>query len=120
MPVCLHCGEIGSEGALFCAKCGYTLPQPGAEATTTPLATRSPVPGAPVPAAGVAPAPVAVVPPRVAGPYVPSGVYAAPAPATAGAVGPMSPPPNAKYCSRCGTAISAAAVYCPVCQNPQA
>ena len=40
VPVCLHCGELGPDGALFCTKCGYTLPQADAGSGTVP-STRS-------------------------------------------------------------------------------
>ncbi len=121
MPVCLHCGEIGAEGALFCGKCGYTLPQPGSEAAPpAPTAARPPGPVTPSPAPAAAAAPAGVLPPRASAPYAPVGVYAVPVAGAPGAVGPMPAPPNAKYCARCGTLISAAAVYCPVCQQPQA
>ncbi|HYA70349.1 MAG TPA: hypothetical protein VEH28_03155 [Thermoplasmata archaeon] len=121
MTVCLHCGELASEGALFCAKCGYTLPQ--VDTTTSGATTAAaPVASSPVPAGGAAPPPPP--PPAGAAPvgapwiYAPSG-YAVLAPPVPGAVGPMPPPPAGKYCIRCRAVISRVAVYCPVCQQPQ-
>ncbi len=112
VPVCLHCGEMGSEGALFCGKCGYTLPQTEAGAPAGAYSGRLP-PASPVPPA----------PPTIAsggwGPVVPPGAYAAPTDAVPGAVGAIPPPPFAKYCVRCAALISSPAVYCPVCQQPQ-
>lgn len=112
VPVCLHCGEVAPDGTLFCTKCGYTLPQtPGA-------ATAPPAGAAPV----TAPPPTSVTPPTIGpawGPVVPPGSYAAPVNAMPGAVGALLPPPGAKLCARCATPISIAAVYCPVCQQPQ-
>ncbi len=52
-------------------------------------------------------------PPLLVNPSAPA-IYAAPAGA-----GPIPPPPSGKYCVRCRTIISRAAVYCPVCQQPQ-
>ena len=119
MPVCQHCGEVGAEGALFCGNCGYTLPQAGVEPVPGGPPRAAPAAATPGPPPLVRSAPVAVVPPQSTGAYVPAGAYAAPVAAAVGAVGPIPPPPNAKYCSRCGTLIAAAAVYCPVCQQPQ-
>jgi RNA polymerase subunit RPABC4/transcription elongation factor Spt4 len=122
VPVCLHCGELAPEGALFCTKCGFTLPQ--LDASVSPNAP----PGAPGARPGPAVGPP-VSPPFGAptggrtsvgfGPVTPPGAYAYPAATVPGAVGPIPPPPNAKYCVRCGTLISRPAVYCPVCQSPQ-
>lgn len=114
MPVCLHCGELALDGALFCTKCGYTLPQEGLGPVPVPARGAIPV-GAPpasraVPVAPVGPAYVNFSPPTA---------YAAPAAVVPGAVGPIPPPPSAKYCVKCRTVISQAAVYCPVCQQPQ-
>lgn len=108
MAVCQHCGEPGVAGALFCTKCGFTLPQ--GEATAPPAA---PTPSAPVPplAAGTGPAGYPTL--------LPAMPYLAPAASVPGAVGPVAPPPSAKFCVRCGTAIAQSAVYCPVCQQPQ-
>ncbi|HTW39377.1 MAG TPA: hypothetical protein VMF04_00740 [Thermoplasmata archaeon] len=114
MPVCLHCGEIGADGALFCAKCGYTLPQ----------ADGMPLPPPPNPTRA-APPPVATpVAPVFRPPYgVPATTFGTPAayPIAPGAAPtpPMAPPPSGKYCVRCRTIISRAAIYCPVCQQPQ-
>ena len=114
MPVCLHCGEIAPDGALFCGKCGYTLPQPGADAAPAPV---GPTAAARPPPVVAPPAPAAVAPP--VGTYLPAGPYAVRADPVAGAVPPIPPPPNAKYCTRCATPIARAAVFCPVCQQPQ-
>ncbi|HTW56205.1 MAG TPA: hypothetical protein VMG36_07205 [Thermoplasmata archaeon] len=116
MAVCLHCGEAGAPGALFCTKCGYTLPQGNAAplAPPTPLSVAAPGSGAPGSAPGAPYRPVAPAP--FAYPYAPHMTIAAVPP---GAVGPGPPPPNAKYCIRCGSAIAQPAVYCPVCQQPQ-
>ncbi len=115
MPTCLHCGELGPEGALFCPKCGYTLPQSDSSGAL-------PRPGTPIPATRTAapgvPAPLPPIPPRYV-PVAPPGAYAAPVAAVPGAVGPIAPPRFAKYCVRCGTVIAQPAVYCPVCQQPQ-
>lgn len=112
MPVCLHCGELAEEGALFCAKCGYTLPQTAADARPLATAPLGPAPVVPPPfSPGATLRPMAAV--------VPPGAYAAPAVSIPGAVAAIPPPPNAKYCTRCATLISSAAVYCPVCQQPQ-
>jgi len=105
VTVCLHCGEIGPDGALFCAKCGYTLPQVDANAGTTSAPLPPPPPGG-----GVGGLRLASAAP-VSGPYV--------VPAAPGAAGPIAPPPSGKFCVRCRTIISRAAVYCPVCQQPQ-
>lgn len=112
VAVCQHCGEMGAEGALFCGKCGYTLPQTSESAAPLPH-----IPAAvPPPRAMAGP-----TPPTAAGwgPVVPPGAYAAPIDAVPGAVGSMPPPPSAKACVRCAALISAPAVYCPVCQQPQ-
>jgi RNA polymerase subunit RPABC4/transcription elongation factor Spt4 len=116
VSVCLHCGELATDGALFCTKCGYTLPQvdaavgiTGSPAAGAPLGTSSPPASPASPAAPSAGIPVAY----------PLGGYATLAPPTAGAVGPIAPPPAGKYCIRCRTIISRAAVFCPVCQQPQ-
>jgi RNA polymerase subunit RPABC4/transcription elongation factor Spt4 len=113
MVTCLHCGEAGPQGALFCPKCGFTLPQGDAPGTTAPpLSAPARVPGGNAPAS-VASSPLPYVP------VAPPGAYAAPVAAVPGAVGPIRPPPLAKYCVRCGTLIAQPAVYCPVCQQPQ-
>lgn len=126
MAVCLHCGELGPDGALFCPKCGYTLPQvePAPTPAATPPGASAASAGSPPPAV-VAPPPgvprAFPVPPAVAPYFYPGGgpplAYVAPLPP--GAVGPIPPPPGGKYCTRCRTVISFAAVYCPVCQQPQ-
>lgn len=110
VPVCLHCGELGAEGALFCPKCGYTLPQSGG----APAAAPPPV-APPTPRSG----PATPYPAATWGPVVPPGAYAAPSASVPGAVGAIPPPPSAKYCVRCASLISAPAVYCPICQQPQ-
>jgi len=46
--------------------------------------------------------------------------HVAVAPGPPGSMGPIAPPPNAKFCTRCGNLIARPAVYCPVCQQPQA
>ena len=38
MSTCLHCGETGPDGALFCPKCGYTIMRRGANVVTSNLA----------------------------------------------------------------------------------
>ncbi len=115
MPVCLHCGELAPEGALFCVKCGYTLPQVGAPAPSpTPASVP---PAAPAPMGYLPPPPPSFVPPPR---YAPMGApvpYAVPVPP--GAVGPIPAPPSGKYCVHCRAIIAAAAAYCPVCQRPQ-
>jgi len=112
VPVCLHCGEISSEGALFCAKCGYTLPQEESPVSTIPAGPRGAVAAAPLPPtppSGIARHGFAS---SLGGP----GSVSVPTP---GAAPPIPPPPSAKYCVRCATLISRVAVYCPVCQQPQ-
>jgi len=124
MTVCLHCGELASEGALFCTKCGYTLPQvdPSAKPATPASITAATPSGTPPLVASPSPAPVM---PIVAAPiafgwnYTPTGYAVLAPPPVPGAVGPMPPPPAGKYCIRCRTIISRVAVYCPVCQQPQ-
>jgi len=108
VAACLHCGEPGPPGALFCTKCGFTLPQGSGDATSG-----EPRAAAPPPSPPLAPAPTGY--PVV----IPSVPYLLPASSIPGAVGPVPPPPNAKYCTRCGTMIAQPAVYCPVCQQPQ-
>ncbi|MGA8663721.1 MAG: zinc-ribbon domain-containing protein [Thermoplasmata archaeon] len=120
MSVCQHCGELAPEGALFCVKCGFTLPQAGVAG----VGGQAPSPPAPVglwvsgSSAGGSP----VAPPLTPGAPPP------PAPASRPLVTPppvppssayWPPPPNGKYCVRCGTLIARPAVYCPVCQQPQ-
>lgn len=119
VAVCLHCGELAPDGALFCAKCGYTLPQ----VDTAPPAPSHALPGTATPS--VPPTSPPTSPPTVAprppaySPMASPTVYAAPALTIPGGVGPIAPPPSAKYCVRCRTIIARAAVYCPVCQQPQ-
>lgn len=116
MAVCLHCGEPGAPGALFCTKCGYTLPQ-GAAGPAAPFPLGSGVTPAPGTPAGAPPPPFRpAAPAPFAYPYAPHLAIASFPP---GAVGPSLPPPNAKYCVRCGSVIAQPAVYCPVCQQPQ-
>ena len=117
VPVCLHCGELNPDGALFCTKCGFTLPQVESAPTpvTSPSASPAPTTTPSIPPSGVATAShPAYVYPSPGGP----SPYLAPLPP--GAVGPIAPPPAGKYCIHCRTIISQAAVYCPVCQRPQA
>ncbi len=124
MPVCLHCGELASDGALFCAKCGYTLPQTGVGTGAPPLTpgvplgtaapSSGPPPPAPIPAAQPAPYPPGLPAPPYVVPV--SGPTGAPPP---GISGPIPPPPSGKYCVHCRTIIARAAAYCPVCQQPQ-
>jgi RNA polymerase subunit RPABC4/transcription elongation factor Spt4 len=126
VPVCLHCGQIAPDGALFCPKCGFTLPQ--GDGTPGPSIPRpaAPYSGSASPSAG------SPTSPPLSSPTPPSSVSptAIPMPpptdpATAPPAGPnyfltrIPPPPNGKYCVRCGTLISRPAVYCPVCQQPQ-
>jgi RNA polymerase subunit RPABC4/transcription elongation factor Spt4 len=110
VPVCLHCGEIGADGALFCAKCGYTLPQvqesPGSPQLPSPPPPPSPTGSGYLPFPGSPSANSPAAYPTSGGP-------------TGTPTGPMPPPPSGKYCVRCRTIISKAAVYCPVCQQPQ-
>jgi len=113
VPVCLHCGETGPVGALFCTKCGYTLPQ--STGAPDPLASSGSIAGGGAVPPGGYPTPPATSPYPM---LVPTGPYLVAAP-FAGAVGPLPPPPNAKFCTRCGTIIAQPAVYCPVCQHPQ-
>ncbi len=117
MPVCLHCGEIGADGALFCGKCGYTLPQEGVAPSSTAPARAAGLPPGPTPVPRLPSIPVA--PPPAVPPYAPTVTYATPVGPGASTVGPIPPPANAKYCVRCATLIARAAVYCPVCQQPQ-
>lgn len=114
MVVCLHCGELAPDGALFCTKCGFTLPQVDPRAAGVPAPAGPPASAAP----STPPAPAAVSPGYAYGGRPPMVPYALAIPA--GAVPAVPPPPGAKYCVRCRTIISAAAVYCPVCQQPQA
>jgi RNA polymerase subunit RPABC4/transcription elongation factor Spt4 len=114
VPVCLHCGELNPDGGLFCTKCGYTLPQVG---STPPVPPPAPAPGSSSPLQS--PPPTRPAPPFPYPTAGPMGAYAVPAPSIPGAVGPIPPPPSAKYCVRCRTIIARAAVYCPVCQQPQ-
>lgn len=116
MAVCLHCGEPGVPGALFCTKCGYTLPQGAPAPAPSPVALAGPGSPAAVPSPAAAPAYRPAVAAPFAYPYAPHLVIAAVPP---GASGPTMPPPNAKYCVRCGSVIAQPAVYCPVCQQPQ-
>ena len=122
VPVCLHCGQLAPEGALFCPKCGFTLPQgeanpspaiprasppfsgtaPASPPASPPLTQYSPPPQSSVPPNAI-PMPPPTVPPGVPGMYLTR----------------IPAPPNGKYCIRCGTLISRPAVYCPVCQQPQ-
>jgi ribosomal protein L40E len=111
VPVCLHCGENGPAGALFCTKCGYTLPQADAASPIPSAVPPPPPPTTRFPTPPIAPGGYPVV--------LPYGPYLVPANAIPGAVGPLPPPPNAKFCTRCGTVIAQPAVYCPVCQQPQ-
>ncbi|MGP8076634.1 MAG: zinc-ribbon domain-containing protein [Thermoplasmata archaeon] len=123
MLVCLHCGELANDGALFCTKCGFTLPQVDTGAGVNPTLPPRPsnLPGnapAPTPLTGV-PSPTMPGPTVGLPPVYPPGGYALLSPPVPGAVGPMPPPPAGKYCIRCRTVISRVAVYCPVCQQPQ-
>lgn len=116
VPVCLHCGELNPDGALFCTKCGFTLPQ--VESPSSPVPPAAP-PTAPPTPPSTSPSPSsAPLRPQYPYPTVGPSPYMAPLPA--GAIGPIAPPPGAKYCVHCRTIISQAAVYCPVCQRPQA
>jgi RNA polymerase subunit RPABC4/transcription elongation factor Spt4 len=122
VPVCLHCGQLAPDGALFCPKCGFTLPQgdvgsPAPAARAGPHASGLGVSSSPP--AAVPASPLSSAPPPNGAPPI-----AMPPPPPA-ATGPglyltrIPPPPNGKYCVRCGTLISRPAVYCPVCQQPQ-
>ena len=120
VPVCLHCGELNPDGALFCTKCGFTLPQvEGSPSSGGPSSAPASTPSA----STAAPSPQSVHPtaPPTGYSYAPSvspPVYLTPLPADA--VGPIAPPLAGKYCIHCRTIISQAAAYCPVCQRPQA
>ena len=114
VAVCLHCGEIGPDGALFCTKCGYTLPQ--ADLAPSPI---SPASAGAVAPARAAPSTSAAPPPAPYGALPPPTAYAVPTTVIPGAVGPIPAPPSGKYCVRCRTIIARSAVYCPVCQQPQ-
>ena len=118
MPVCLHCGELAPDGALFCTKCGYTLPQlePASASAASPASQPSPPAG--TPSEAPRPAPAASRPGYPYPSFEAPSTYLAPTPP--GAVGPMPPPAGGKYCIHSRTIISHAAVYCPVCQRPQA
>ncbi|MGA7649296.1 MAG: zinc-ribbon domain-containing protein [Thermoplasmata archaeon] len=123
MSVCLHCGELASEGALFCTKCGFTLPQVDPSVgnnANLPSSPAPPGPGTPLATSYRVASSPPLPPPSIGIPlsYVPGG-YATLAPPIPGAVGPIPPPPAGKYCIRCRTVISRAAVFCPVCQQPQ-
>ncbi|HXQ79557.1 MAG TPA: zinc-ribbon domain-containing protein [Thermoplasmata archaeon] len=123
MAVCLHCGELVNDGALFCTKCGYTLPQVDttAGASSNPLNRAPLTPGSntgTTPSGASPPPPPPPPPPGFPMSYVPGG-YAMLSPPIPGSVGPIAPPPSGKYCIRCRTVISRVAVYCPVCQQPQ-
>ncbi|MCI4330413.1 MAG: zinc ribbon domain-containing protein [Thermoplasmata archaeon] len=102
MVSCIHCGTQAPEGALFCDRCGRTLPQ---GASSTPMPERS---AGPTPAAVVgysAPLPPPPPPPFLVPPppeFVPPGLVG-----------------RAKHCARCNTLISSVAVVCPVCQADQ-
>ncbi|MFZ0699082.1 MAG: zinc ribbon domain-containing protein [Thermoplasmata archaeon] len=107
MPVCLHCGTLADEGALFCTKCGWTLPQD--ERSVGGMSAARLAPSVPAPSASPPPPFVPMpMPPPTAPPFPPAW------PATPGAY-----PAPGKPCVRCQTRISPAAVYCPVCQSPQ-
>lgn len=127
VPVCLHCGQLAPDGGLFCAKCGFTLPQvdglstsasPVRPSTAEPPPPVSPIRSSPLPASSAVPPA-----PPMASAAIPAAAYTV-GPSTPGAPPPqyltrMQPPSNGKYCIRCGTLISRPAVYCPVCQQPQ-
>ncbi|HTS32398.1 MAG TPA: zinc-ribbon domain-containing protein [Thermoplasmata archaeon] len=117
MSVCVHCGTSAPDGTLFCPKCGFTLPQTGVPSPAGAALPASAPPIAWAPASPPTPAPRPTSPP-------PPSAAAQPAPPpppmwTPPPTVPISPPPNGKYCVRCGTLIARAAVYCPVCQQPQ-
>ncbi|MGI0054442.1 MAG: double zinc ribbon domain-containing protein [Thermoplasmata archaeon] len=97
MTVCLHCGELAEPGALFCTKCGWTLPQ--GQDMAAPIVPRPPV---------RAPSGASPVTPYSSAPAMP----VAPSPLAGFAL-------SAKPCIRCHTPIAPGAVYCPVCQSPQ-
>lgn len=99
MTVCPSCGTPGAPGALFCARCGHTLPQ------GEPVAP----PYTPVPPPMVAPAPPAPPPAPSWGPPAPAGAPPAPGWVPPGLVG------RARHCPNCNTLISPVAVVCPVC-----
>ncbi|MHB1867263.1 MAG: double zinc ribbon domain-containing protein [Thermoplasmata archaeon] len=57
MGVCIHCGELAPEGALFCVKCGFTIPPAG------PPLPRTTLPPTPPPPPPLPPPPVSSSPP---------------------------------------------------------
>ncbi|MCI4369193.1 MAG: zinc ribbon domain-containing protein [Thermoplasmata archaeon] len=90
MVVCTNCSTVGATGALFCLKCGRTLPQ------GEPAVVVAAAPGvylwnaaSPTLGAGVPP------PPQ----WIPRELQG-----------------RAIHCPRCNTLISPVAVVCPVCQ----
>lgn len=107
MPVCLHCGTLADEGALFCTKCGWTMPQEErlVGGMTGPRLAPQVPPSSPPPAPRFVPMPM----PSSPVPTLPP-VWAA---------GPTATTSPGKLCIHCQTRISPAAVYCPVCQSPQ-
>ncbi|MCI4365635.1 MAG: zinc-ribbon domain-containing protein, partial [Thermoplasmata archaeon] len=54
MSVCLHCGQLAPDAALFCPKCGFTLPQGGSPPSpwVTPAGAGLGVPPGPVGSVG--------------------------------------------------------------------
>lgn len=106
MTACPRCGTPAEPGALFCRRCGATVPQ------------------SELPSAGSAAGVTANsgVPPGATGAVAPSPYYA-PTPAPSAAVPPPEWIPDslkgrAGHCPRCNTLISAVAVVCPVCLAP--
>ncbi|MCI4372405.1 MAG: zinc ribbon domain-containing protein [Thermoplasmata archaeon] len=120
MPVCLHCGQLAPDGGLFCPKCGFTLPQSNGAAAPPTVRASPPLTNTAGSWTPASPAPQ-LLPASIPNPG-PASSFPMPPPPSAAP--PMyltriPPPPNGKYCVRCGTLISRPAVYCPVCQQPQ-
>lgn len=96
MSVCPRCGAPADEGALFCRKCGATIPPTASSTIAAPAGVAMPPP----PLATPPPGPFPWTPPPLA--YVP----------------PPPLPRNAQHCPNCNNVISAASVVCPICGAP--
>jgi predicted amidophosphoribosyltransferase len=101
VPECPSCGTPAPMGALFCARCGRTVPQtgpalPDARPGTFPPNSPS------VPGNSVAPSYRSAAPPIPPAPqWIPPSLVG-----------------RAVHCPRCNTLISPVAVVCPVCLGP--